>query len=104
MSDYPTAEVLRDFMLELLDQSPDRLAVVAISLGDDIDELDAIVIAGFDLAKAERPDLGVKVAPGLDPEGDEALLMAVHQHSWIGGECLHGCGEQRPVDDEAEAA
>jgi len=101
---YPAAETLRDFMFEMIDQSPDRLAVVAIPAGDDPDELEALAIAGFDLAKAERPDLGVKLAPGLDPTGSEALLMQVHEHRWVGGQCLHGCGEDRPVDAEPEAA
>jgi len=102
---------LAAWMLELIDQSPDRLAFITIPRPIDTDdELDAIeerTLAAYDLAKAERPDLAVKVIPPI-PElpgsGDTALVVVLHEHRWVGGRCVNGCRDTGPVDDSAEAA
>jgi len=97
---------LAAWMLDLVDKSPDRLAFITIPRPIDTDdELDAIeqrMLAAYDLAKAERPDLGIKVVspmPELPGSGDTALVVVLHEHRWVGGQCIHGCGEHRPVDD-----
>ena len=96
---------LAAWMLELVDQSPDRLAFITIPRPIDTDdELDAIeerMRLAYDLLKAEHPDLGVKFLepiPELPGSGDTALVVVLHEHRWIGGRCVNGCSEQRPVD------
>jgi len=102
---------LATWMLGLIDESPDRLALITIPRPIDTDdELDAIeerMLAAYDLAKAERPALAVKVVPPmaeLPGSGDTALVVVLHEHKWVGGRCVHGCPDTRPVDDGPAAA
>ena len=52
----------------------------------------------FDIAKEERPDLAVKILPAAykgDHAGVTALAVVIHEHEWVGGMCVRGCGETR---------
>ena len=74
-------------MLKLVDQSPDRLAILAVPhevvRTDEIDDVERIVIREYDRAKGDRPDLGVKPAPGPTAEyPNAAILIAIHEHQW----------------------
>lgn len=91
------------WMLGLLDASPDKLAIITVpDPGDDVkrDELDERLVRIFDLAKLERPDLGVRMLP-VAFNGERApltaLMIQLHEHEWIGGGCIRGCGETRPA-------
>lgn len=87
------------WMLGLLDTSPDRLAFITVpDPGDDakLDDLDARLVRIYDLAKQERPDLGVKMLPAAfngEHAPETALVIALHEHKWVGGECVRGCGQ-----------
>jgi hypothetical protein len=90
---------LAAWMLELIDESPDKLAIleVPIAWADDLNGVEAVFIREFDRAKLERPDLGVKLTAGGAERPDVALLIAVHEHQWVGGMCVHGCRDERTV-------
>ncbi len=91
------------WMLSLIDGSPDHLAVVPIPrtrTEAQFDDIEARMIRAFDLAKEQRPDLAVKFLPPLAdlmPAGQNAsataLLMVLHEHAFVGGECVRGCGQ-----------
>lgn len=91
------------WLLSLIDGSPDRLAVVPIprtATDEQFDAMEARMIRAYELAKEERPGLAVKLLPPLAdllPIGGRsenvALLMVIHEHEWVGGECVRGCGE-----------
>jgi len=40
----------------------------------------------------------------LPGSGDTALVVVLHEHKWVGGRCVHGCPDTRPVDDGPAAA
>ena len=97
MRDNPGA--LAAFMLRLIDESPDRLAIISVpsaatTTDDDIDALEAVFIRECERAKADRPDLSVKAGPPPAGRPDVAMRVAVHEHQWIGGQCVRGCGDE----------
>lgn len=91
------------WMLSLIDGSPDHLAVVPIPRTQteaQFEDIEARMIRAFDLAKAERPDLAVKFLPPLAefmPMGQNAsgtaVLLVLHEHCYVAGECVRGCGQ-----------
>lgn len=98
MRDNPGA--LAAFMLRLVDQSPDRLAIIevpheAVPTDDAIDAVEAVFIREYDRAKTDRPNLSVALKAGTSQHPTAALLVAVHEHRWVGGYCVHGCSETR---------
>lgn len=67
-----------------------------------LDEMEANLIRAYDLAKQERPNLSVKVIPsvpipgqGRPPKSD--IMVVVHEHEFVGGVCVNGCTDRRPV-------
>lgn len=96
------------WMLEMVDGSPDRLAIVEVPPTDSDDELDQFEDAtrrAFDLAKAQRPFLTASTISGANvATGARRILLALHEHEWVGGECVNGCRERRVVDDPREGA
>jgi hypothetical protein len=91
---------LAAWMLRLVDESPDRLAIIevphsAVRTDDDIAALEAVFIREHDRAKADRPDLSVNLAPGDARHPRAAMLVAVHEHRWVGGRCVNGCRDTR---------
>ncbi len=95
---------LAAWMLQLIDQTPDRLAFVTIprpiDSDDELDEIEAHILAAYAIAKAERPNLGVKVVPPiaeLPGSGDTAAVFILHEHRWAGGMCVNGCPDKREV-------
>jgi hypothetical protein len=89
------------WMLELVDESPDRLAIVTIPPHRDDDDLDAMesrFISAYDIAKAERPNLSVKLLHALDLHNGQPrdrIAVAVHEHKWVAGQCVNGCPDTR---------
>lgn len=97
------------WMLALIDESPDRLAFISIPQPASAAKLDAIeerVVAAYEIAKQERPEFSLKIRPQTYSAGscDTAVTALAHEHRWVGGACIHGCGEHRPVDDGPGAA
>jgi hypothetical protein len=90
---------LAAFLVRLMDRSPNRLAILEIPpaavLNDQVDEVEEVVRREYGRAKLDRPDLGLSLAPATADYPDTALLVAVHEHHWIGGRCVHGCSKQR---------
>jgi hypothetical protein len=91
---------LAAWMLRLVDESPYRLAIIevphsAVRTDDEIDALEGVFIREYDRAKAERPNLSVKLAPGDTQHPRTAMLVAVHEHEWVAGHCVRGCDETR---------
>jgi hypothetical protein len=71
------------WMLHLVDGSPDRLGIIevphtAVRTGEDGNATEAVVGRQFDRAKAERPDLSVKIGPPNEktPNSGTALYRA----------------------------
>ena len=98
MRDNPGA--LAAFMLRLVDESPDRLVIIevphwAVRTDDDVENVEAMFIREYDRAKADRPNLSVRLAPGDADHPRAAMLVAVHEHRWVGGSCVNGCAETR---------
>lgn len=93
------ADALAAWMLELLDKSPDQLAMVAlpvVATDEAMADLENTVIEAYDIAKRERPDLGVKVMHQQIPNRPRGrIALQIHLHQWVGGECVNGCGETR---------
>ncbi len=86
------------WMLSLIDASPDRLAWIAVPRADSDEQLDAIeakMIAAYEIAKAQRPDLAVRLVPKVLDVGGAHGMVALHEHKWVGGSCINGCGETR---------
>lgn len=97
------ASDLAAWMLSLIDDGPDGLAFIQIPRGTD-DQLDALehkVNKALDIARLDRPELGVKLLPPLveilggHSQDDIAFVVVLHEHQWVGGACLRGCGETR---------
>jgi hypothetical protein len=91
---------LAAMMLRLVDRSPDRLAILEVPhelvrTDAEADANEAIVRREFDRAKAERPGLVVAIKPGNEDFPNAALLVAVHEHEWVGGRCANGCPDTR---------
>jgi hypothetical protein len=61
----------------------------------DIDAEEAVFIREHNRAKAERPNPSVALKPDDEKHPDAALLVAVHEHRWVGGHCVHGCPDTR---------
>jgi hypothetical protein len=91
------------WMLDLIDESPDRLGLIRVPdvPDDQLDDIEDAVRRAYDIAKAQRPNLAIKVLPGamMSPagRGPTRVLVAVHEHSWVAGACANGCPERREV-------
>ena len=104
-------QAFADWMLELIDEGPDRLAVIEITRPASMRQLEHMeetFLRAYDIAKAERPDLSVKIMPvvhraSVGPRRADALVV-LHEHRWVGGECVNGCRDKRPVDDPHDEA
>ena len=89
------------WMLELVDESPDQLAIVTIPPhrdDDDLEAMEARFISAHDIAKAQRPNLSVKLLHALDTHNGmprDRIAVAVHEHKWVGGQCVNGCPDTR---------
>jgi hypothetical protein len=60
--------------------------------------LEARFIAAYDIAKAERRDLSVKLLHSIDLHNGQPrdrIAVAVHEHQWVGGKCVNGCPDTR---------
>ena len=91
---------LAAWMLHLVDGSPNRLGIIeipheAVRTEEQTDELEDVVRREFNRAKRDRPGLAVALTPATPDYPDAAVLVSVHEHRWVGGECVHGCGERR---------
>jgi hypothetical protein len=93
------------WMLSLIDASgPDKRVVIAVERpdGDErIDDLEEQTRRAFNLAKAERPGLAVKLLPaafvGERADRTTAIAVVLHEHQWVGGLCVNGCTDTRDV-------
>ena len=93
---------LAAWMLRLVDASPDRLAILeipheALPTREATAEAERVVSREFDRAKQDSPDLAVEVRHATEEYPGAALLVAVHEHGWVGGRCIHGCPDQGDV-------
>jgi len=61
-----------------------------------LDALEDEMRRALELARASERDLGVKLAHGRAPE--PRILAVIHEHRFVAGACVNGCGEHRPVD------
>lgn len=105
------------WMLKLVDDGPHRLANLTIPCPGDLEDLAEVgrmierTAHALILAKRQRPDLAVTLLPPDDPavtlSVDAAwpllLVVQIHEHEWVGGACIRGCGE-RSVDGEPPEA
>jgi hypothetical protein len=102
--DLDDEHALKEWIFALIDESPDRLAIVGIpDPGDDreVDRIDDLLANMWEVAKAERPDLGFKMLSAVlhatsGPPTRGAALV-VHEHCWVGGHCTNGCRDTRSV-------
>lgn len=92
------------WLLALIDESPDRLAVVPIPdcADEQLDALEERFIRAYDIAKLQRPGLAVKLLPALEIGGrpvsaGTAALVVIHEHKWVAGQCVNGCRDTRPL-------
>lgn len=93
-------QIVADRLLALVDSDVDRTVMITVddAPDDKLDEQEARMIRVFDLAKEERPNLAVKILPAAyvgENSGVTALAVVVHEHEWVGGGCVRGCGETR---------
>ena len=88
------------WMLGLVDESPDKLAIVKMPPhedDDDLDQLQELFSAAYELAKQERPDLSVKLLHSFDTRNGmphPRVAVAIHEHCWVGGQCVNGCPDK----------
>ena len=95
------------WLIDLVDRDQRHQALIVMPHAETDEALDALedeMRSAFEIARASGRDMGVKLAHGQDIHGDRRepesrILALVHQHQFVGGACVHGCGEQRPVDD-----
>jgi hypothetical protein len=91
---------LAAFMLRLVDESPDNLGLIevphiAVRTDEQADATEAVIMREYSRAKAERPNLSVALKTGTPDYPNAAYLVAVHEHQWVGGQCVRGCGQTR---------
>ena len=104
--DNPDPEQAAAWLLNIIDESPDKLAMIQMPPHDDDDDLgyiEARFIAAYDHAKAARPNLCVKLLRSVDLHNGsprDRIIAAVHEHHWVGGECINGCPDSRAVYGE----
>jgi len=67
-----------------------------------LDALEDEMRRALELARATGRDMGVKLAHGRAPES--RILALIHEHRFVAGACVNGCGEDRPVDDSGDEA
>jgi hypothetical protein len=93
-----------EWMIDLIDESPDKLAIVKMPAhqnDDELDQLEAMFIAAYDIAKAERPNLSVKILHAVEAirgQPRDRIAVAVHEHCWVAGLCVNGCPDTRKGD------
>jgi hypothetical protein len=85
-------------MIYHLDQSRDRHVVFELPRCDP--EFPAFMdafVAAFECAKGRRPDLAMQAQPLIEDFPQTRVLIAVHEHAFVGGVCVRACGETRAV-------
>jgi hypothetical protein len=105
--DDPDPDHAAEWLLNIVDESPDRLAIITIPPhrdDDDLDYLEGRFIAAYDIAKNRRPNLSVKALHAMDGSNRSRIVVAVHEHEWVGGQCVRGCPDIRDVDRGDRAA
>lgn len=100
-------EDARDRILALIDESPSRHVIIAMphaKTNADLDALEEHFRRVYDLAKDARPDLAVKLHHNNVDTGhgtnQSRIVALIHEHLWVGGVCIHGCRDTRPVGGE----
>src|SRR4051812_2294605 len=93
-----TLDEIADWILGLVDESPNRLAMIDVPWGteDELDTMETVLRESYDIAKERRPDLSIKIGPPKDDDLSTAVRVAVHEHAWVGGYCANGCPDKRP--------
>lgn len=93
------------WLLDRIDASPDRLAFIGLRITDDATDdanqhVEDQFAAAYHRALAERGNLGHKLLCARDvidgQDRAKRIIIVVHEHQWIGGQCIRGCGETRP--------
>jgi hypothetical protein len=92
-----------DWMLRVVDSSPDKLALFPMPVGmantdEEIDACEEDVRRAYDIAKARRRNLSVKILHALDDRSAvpvSRVLVVIHEHKWVGGLCVNGCPDTR---------
>ncbi len=107
-------QAFADWMLEMIERDPNRVAMIGVRRSrvlPRVDEMEDGLRRAFNLAKAKRPDLGIKILPaifrGSNAKQGADVLVVLHEHRFVGGRCVHGCANTRPtgeVDDGRAAA
>jgi uridine phosphorylase len=87
-------------MLRLADADPRHTAVIGIperaaATNEMLDEWERVTIREYQRAKAERPNLGVKIVPATEGTPGVAIVVLIHEHRWVGGRCVNGCTDTR---------
>ncbi len=99
------------WLIRQIDKTPDALAIIEpeFETDGDLAEIEAATRRALALATAERPDLTARTlsaVPLNQPRPTpRRILLELHEHRFIGGECIRrGCGERREVDGRAAEA
>ncbi len=99
------------WLIRQIDKTPDAVALIEPEWETDGDlaDIEAATRRALALATAERPDLTARTlsAVPLNQPRPPAprILLELHEHRFIGGECVRrGCGERREVDGPAAEA
>lgn len=96
---------LADQLLALLDESPHRRALLEMPLDHTspdelVDGYEERISTAYEIAKARRPDLVVRLHYAkLTPSSPPRLLVEIHEHKWIDGACVRHCGKTRETPD-----
>ena len=98
------------WLIRHIDKTPDARAAIepASKSHGDLDEIEAATRRALAPAQLERPDLtGRTLRPvplnQLRPPATR-ILLELHEHSWVGGECVRGCGERQQLSDPGAEA
>lgn len=96
-----------DWMLGLLDEQENHTLLIAMPVADDDDHVDRLedeFCRVYDLARSTGRQLGVKALHGVDDNGRtpgaSRVIVVLHEHRWVGGQCVNGCTDTRPVGDD----
>jgi len=91
------------WLIERVDEDHRHTAPILMPYAGTDEALDALEDEfgrAFEIARASGRRLGVKLLHAQDVgRGEESRIVAIiHEHRFVGGVCVNGCGEHRPVD------
>ena len=95
---------LADWLVKAVHDQPKKTTLIAAPVFKDDAEMYAAeddFRRAFELARKNGHALAVKFLAGIDTNGPtpgaDRLGIFLHEHRWVGGECVNGFGETREV-------